>query len=126
MGASAEDRKQRLLDLSAPAFRLAVRVLGRSDGAEDVVQQAYLAALSSLPKRLPPEGLRAWFLGVVVNKARMYARGEARRARREAAVDLPDQCEPAADMEHAERVELLRHALSTLEEKYRLPAAASR
>ena len=118
-----EETKQRLLGLGGAAYRLAARVLGRAEGAEDVVQQAYLAALTALPERLPPAELRAWFLGVVVNKARMYARGEARRARREAAVDSPAPAAPGEAAENKELIAHLRRALEDLDEKHRLPVA---
>jgi DNA-directed RNA polymerase specialized sigma24 family protein len=47
-----------LLDLGGPAWRTAVRALGRSEGAEDVVQEALLAAVKQLRAGPPPEDLR--------------------------------------------------------------------
>ena len=64
-GLAMDDAKQvieRLVGLRGAAYQLAARLLAGRDGAEDVVQQAYLAAIRSLRSSPPPEDERAWFL----------------------------------------------------------------
>ena len=76
----------RLLALSQPAYALAVRILARREGAEDVVQQAYLNAVNHMRTGSLPHDERTWFLRVVANAAKDHLRGRARRERREANV----------------------------------------
>ena len=109
-----------LLGLSGQAYHLAVRVLGTPEGAEDVVQQAYLNATRHLSHRPPPEESRAWFLHTVANAAKVHARGETRRRRREASVQHETIVCPERE---DERMPQLRSALEALDEKYRVPLA---
>jgi len=117
--------ERELLALSEPAWRLAVRILGRVEGAEDVVQQACLVAVRQMRSGPPPAELRTWFLTVVANAARKHLRTEARRARREADVSREDRTteNPEAGSLSRELVAALRGALERLEEKYRVPVA---
>jgi len=111
-----------LLDLAAPAWRTAVRALGRREGAEDVVQEALLAAVRQLRASPPPEDLRTWFLRVVGNVAKNHLRTEARRQRREAAVagEIGSEIRTGED---TELTEALRRAMDSLDAKHRLPVA---
>jgi RNA polymerase sigma-70 factor (ECF subfamily) len=62
--------------------RVAERILGRDPQVDDVVQEAYLAALRrGVNEELNP---RAWLFRVTVNLARKVLRARARRDRREA------------------------------------------
>ena len=106
VGAADNPVMARLLGESALAWRLAVRVLGSTDGAEDVVQQAYLAAIEQLRSGLPPIEERAWFLGVVANLARRHVRTEANLKRRQTAMERVRPEAPASDPELVSR---LRH-----------------
>ncbi|MBI3828411.1 MAG: hypothetical protein HY291_02785 [Planctomycetes bacterium] len=108
--------QQRLLDLSGPAYQLAVRVLRSTNGAEDAVQQAYVKAIRNLPGNLPPDELRAWFLRVVANTAKDHLKEEARRHRREAGMVR----EPQVPLD-SELLTALRRGVDELEDKYRLP-----
>lgn len=116
--AREEKTAERLLAYGAPAYRLAARVLGSHEGAEDAVQQAYLEALGRLRAAPPPRDARTWFLKVVVLVARHRRRSEANRRRREAAV-RPERAgaPPGGDPELVPR---LRAELAALEEKHRL------
>jgi RNA polymerase sigma-70 factor (ECF subfamily) len=105
------------------AYQIAVHVLGSSEGAEDVVQQAYVNAVSGAPRDLPPEEAQAWFLKVTANAAKMHLRGEVRRRKREVAVLKKPVEAPAANADGAELVEKVRSCLAALDEKYRLPVA---
>ncbi|MCL1635585.1 sigma-70 family RNA polymerase sigma factor [Luteimonas sp. SX5] len=65
------------------------RVSRRADEAEDLVQEALLAALEA--GRAEPE----WLAGVIRNQAAMAARGAARRHSRETAIATEDVAHPA-------------------------------
>jgi len=82
----AQATLKRMLELGAPAYRLAACILGDPGAAEDVIQQAYLAAIEKLRSGSPPVEERTWFLKVVSNTAKYRLRSEANRRRREAAV----------------------------------------
>jgi RNA polymerase sigma-70 factor (ECF subfamily) len=62
------------------AFRLARAIVGDSGEAEDVTQEAFVAAWRGLPRLRDPERFDAWFGRILVNAARMSVRG--RRSRR--------------------------------------------
>lgn len=120
-GETGETGLDRLISFSHVAYRLVVRRLGASEGAEDVLQQAYLAAAVQYRSGAVPADDRAWFLGIVANLARRRLRDEASRKRKEAAVVV---CRKAAvSAESGELVGLLRQAMAALDEKYRLPVA---
>jgi RNA polymerase sigma-70 factor (ECF subfamily) len=97
---------------------LARSLLGDEHRAEDVVQDAFLVALSR--PRAPRAGLRPWLTGVTKNLARLVVRGETRRRRREIGnglrPPLPGPEEVAARLEGERR---LVRAVSALEEPYR-------
>lgn len=70
-----------LLSHSGWMRALAFELLGDAQGAEDVVQDAWVVAMEKRPeekRRLP-----AWLAGVVRHRASHRVRGDARRARRE-------------------------------------------
>src|SRR5688572_16337820 len=97
--------------------RLAAGLLRDEAGAEDLVQETWLAALT----RPPAEGrLRPWLREVARNFARQHHRGKARRAAREAVARAP--AEPEAPPAFAERLEAeqrLTRELAALEEPFR-------
>ncbi len=123
MASGSETTMDRLIGLSATAYRLAVHVLGRPAGAEDVVQEAYLKALGRLRTGSPPSEEQAWFLKIVANVAKNHLRSNVRRKRREAVVGVrgeQDNREPGLSGEMKDAV---RAILASLEPKYRLPLA---
>lgn len=65
---------------------LARSILGTTEGADDVVQEAYSAALTKMPKAGNPAG---WLTRVVQNLARRRRRDTARRRRHLAAAAAP-------------------------------------
>src|SRR5262245_432299 len=106
-----------LLRVGGAALRALARgLLGDGHAAEDLVQEAALAALQR-----PPAGrLGAWLRGVVRNLARMRRRGEARQLRREHAA-ARDLAQPAAS-DVAASSELMRcvgAAVHALDEPFR-------
>jgi RNA polymerase sigma-70 factor, ECF subfamily len=94
-----------------PAYRAAYLVIHDAPAAEDIAQEAFLAAVRALDRfdRRRPFG--PWLHRIVVNRAIDWAR--ARALRPEAAeVDVPAPNPPEHDDE-------LRHALETLSPDHR-------
>jgi RNA polymerase sigma-70 factor (ECF subfamily) len=62
------------------SFRLARAIVGDTGDAEDVTQEAFVAAWRGLPRLRDPERFDAWFGRILVNAARMSVRrrGSAR------------------------------------------------
>jgi RNA polymerase sigma factor (sigma-70 family) len=97
--------------------RLARGLLFDPHRAEDVVQEAWLAALQ---QKSAPAGLGAWLAGSVRRLAPNLLRSEARRSRRERAAARPEAV-PGPD-ELSGQLEVLRRlldAVDRLEEPYR-------
>ena len=63
------------------------RILGSAEDAEDVLQEALLAAWRSIG-RFDGQSLRAWLYRIATNRCLNYLRGESRRPR---SADLPGQ-----------------------------------
>lgn len=72
-------------------FRLARAILGNSDEAEDVVQEAYVNALSNLGQLRDHSSLGAWLVRITVNEA------IAHRRRRRPNLPLDEIAETAPD-----------------------------
>lgn len=67
---------------AAPAYRVAYSVCGRSDRAEDAVQEAFIAIWSRRSTfRCQTQGFAAWALTIVRHRAIDAARGDATRHR---------------------------------------------
>ena len=96
--------------------RLAGALLRDEAAAEDLVQDAWLAALT----RPPREGLRPWLREVTRNFARMRQRGDARRAQREQEARPPAAPEePDHYVQRLETEQQLSRELAALEEPFR-------
>lgn len=97
--------------------RLSTALLRDEAAAEDLVQDAWLAALT----RPPREGrLRPWLREVARNLARRHHRGAARRSAREEDARVPSQPEaPDAFAERVETEQRLTRALAALAEPFR-------
>jgi RNA polymerase sigma factor (sigma-70 family) len=97
--------------------RLSGALLRDEGAAEDLVQDAWCAALTHPPEK---GRLRPWLREVVHNFARQHHRGKARRAAREAVARAPSQPEaPDAFAERLEAEQRLTHALTALAEPFR-------
>jgi RNA polymerase sigma factor (sigma-70 family) len=83
---------------------LAGTLVGASS-ADDLVQEAYLAAMRSPPD--PERPARPWLAKVLRNAARMRFRGDSRRAEREVAI-VDSLSKPESPADSAERIELQR------------------
>lgn len=103
---------------------IAARLTRRRDEAEDLLHESLLAAVQARRTDFADERTRAWFMGLMRNKAMMTARSAGRRKRREgfvalteaAAFDLPAHDTPAPALAQADR--------GTLDAIRQLPRAA--
>src|SRR5215469_14089789 len=63
----------------AMAMSVALHLSGDREAAEDLVQEATLAAFVSLGRLRDPDRFRSWFYGTVVNVTRVWRRRQAGR-----------------------------------------------
>jgi RNA polymerase sigma-70 factor (ECF subfamily) len=110
---------EELLSHADWARALARRIVRDEQRADDVVQEAWLAAVERPPR--PEPGLRVWFARLVRNLANNLRRAEQRRARHErgaaAAALAPPSSAPIVDELAAQQ--LVAQALLALDEPYR-------
>ncbi|MBX7084375.1 MAG: sigma-70 family RNA polymerase sigma factor [Nannocystaceae bacterium] len=92
--------------------------LARDGGADDLVQDTFVAALAAAPPQ--PERLRPWLRQVMRNEQRQRLRRDKRRAARELAA-IEDAAEPSPDdlVVRQELVAQLQDALVQLPDPYR-------
>jgi len=83
---------QDLLVAYAPrVYGLLLRIVGRRDVAEDLMQETLLRAFRGLKSYQPEGKFRAWVFRIAVNQARDWIRRQRRQA------PLPDDPRPATD-----------------------------
>jgi RNA polymerase sigma-70 factor (ECF subfamily) len=102
--AAQQGSQEAIADLFArhwsPAYRAAFLVCGDGAAAEDIAQEAFLAALRALPSFDVRRPLRPWLHRIVVNRAIDFAR--ARALRNEVGADAAGEAAaPAAVAHHA-------------------------
>ncbi|HOB51874.1 MAG TPA: sigma-70 family RNA polymerase sigma factor [Acidobacteriota bacterium] len=109
-------------DHAAWLLRLAVRLTGRIDTAEELVQEAFLRMAQQPDAGRLPENPRAWLCRVTVN----LWRDRLRRLRWRrflplaCSPDMPDGRDMEADFMDQDRVVKVRQALSRLPDRDRL------
>jgi RNA polymerase sigma-70 factor (ECF subfamily) len=110
---------EELLRHASWARALARRLVADDQRADDVVQQAWLAAVEKPPAAGP--GLRGWLAQLIRNLAHNQRRAESRRDRHERAAASAESSVPAADALAAEFAaqRLIADALLRLDEPYR-------
>ncbi len=122
----------RLVDAySAKIYRLALRMLGNRQDAEDVLQNTFLKALQALPKFEGRSALSTWLYRIAVNEALM----SIRRSKPELGASLPADsdedepvltefadwcCLPESELISSEAKIYLDQAIRTLSEKLRI------
>src|SRR5262249_32980333 len=79
------------------AFRVAFGVLRRREDAEDVAQEAFLAARRGFAALRDRDRFRAWLVRTAFRLALNRRRGARRRLRREGAAAVPGGAEGAAE-----------------------------
>jgi RNA polymerase sigma-70 factor (ECF subfamily) len=110
------DLAQELDAQREPLRRLAAALLGDGVGAEDVVQDAFAAALAR-GKR--PTGLVPWLRAVVRKLALDRRRRAATRGARERSAARPEVSEARDSLARLELIEALAREVRTLDEPYR-------
>ena len=101
---------------------LAARVLRDAEGAEDVVQEAWLAALQGggeVAAQRGPAGLRAWLASVTRNLALRRLQREAARREGERSAAREESVEAEGEWTDERMRARLADALLALEEPYR-------
>jgi RNA polymerase sigma factor (sigma-70 family) len=108
------------------SFNQARRIIGRDDGAEDAVQDAYLRLVKSAKKYDGSVPFAAW-MGRLVNLSALNYR-ERQRSRHTNLSDMSDQGVAAMNDSHttaqpaeSRELEAIRSALDLLPERYRAP-----
>lgn len=107
-------------------YRVALRLTGSPADAEDVAQEAFVAAWQALPGFRGDSSVASWLYRIVVNKAR-----DAQRRHRPVPVDtqrdgtveaaLPSAPDPGQVVEDEEQVAALRRAVARLPFDLRAP-----
>jgi len=94
--------------------RLAWRLLGRRQDAEDAVQETFLRAWRAMGRFEDQRGFRAWLVRILINRCRTLGGRRSRlRAREGADLEYAQgavavDCEPAGDLRDALQVALAK------------------
>lgn len=102
------------------AFGVAVRILGQAEDAEDLVQDAFVAALEKIDTFDAERDFAPWFYRILVNRCLNARKSRARRNTVELPADVMSAT--ASPLLETERSELRHHltlALAKLPEKQR-------
>jgi RNA polymerase sigma-70 factor (ECF subfamily) len=103
------------------AFGVAMRLLGQQQDAEDLVQEAFIAALEKIDTFDTNRDFAPWFYRILVNRCLNARKSRAKRS----GVDLPEEAATklASPLVNTERSELrawLRSAMELLPERQRV------
>ena len=103
------------------AFAVAYRLTGQRQDAEDMVQDAFIAALDKLDGFDAERPFGPWFFRILVNRGASLSRARKVRATEEIPGTIGDTA-PLPDRlaEHAETGERVRAAIATLSARQRL------
>lgn len=111
-----------------PVYATAFYYVGRHGAAEDIAQDALLAAYRSLPRLKDPTKFGPWLKQITCRTAANWLRRNADRLSVETplpykrTVSIEDAREgPRGRTERQERLEFVQRAIDTLPERYRLP-----
>jgi RNA polymerase sigma-70 factor (ECF subfamily) len=110
------------------AYATAYYYVGRYGAAEDIAQEAFLAAYRSLPKLKDPHLFGPWLKEIACRTAANWLRRHGKRLKSETplpwrrTVSIEDLREgPRGTLQRRERFELVQRAIDSLPERYRLP-----
>lgn len=119
-----EARRELFERYREPAYRVALRVVGRNEDALDVVQDSFIRAFERLGEFQRESGFQTWLLRIVSNRALDLLR--ARKVQRAIPLDGDDDdprlelaashadTQPGRELESRELGERLRRAIETL------------
>lgn len=101
-------------------FAFALRMLGDTDAARDIVQDAFLRVYERRGQLNRPESFRGWLFAIARNRCLTHLRGDRGRASLEDAPEEAVTATIAADeREIEENVRLIRVGLARLKVEYR-------
>jgi len=110
---------------------LAFRVMGRDDEIDDLVQDTFIAALSSLGRLDKPDAFASWIGGILVRQAykkirrrRMLARLGLGRAA--GAIDLDELASLGSSPERAAEIRTVYAAVESMPAELRIPLVLHR
>jgi RNA polymerase sigma-70 factor (ECF subfamily) len=105
------------------AFAIAYRILRHTQDAEDLVQDAFIAALDAIGSFDADRRFAPWFFRIVVNRALNASSARSTRERHVTVTNLWDNDAGAVDFDPAERSEIrhrFQQALAALPRQQRL------
>jgi RNA polymerase sigma-70 factor (ECF subfamily) len=102
------------------AFRVAYRVVGHREDAEDLVQESFLAAYQYLDSFEIGRPFGPWLIRIVLNRGSNLRRARARRSMEPETDGVSDTPSALDDTERVDTGRILRDALATLSERQRL------
>ncbi len=97
------------------AFAIAYRILRHTHDAEDLVQDAFIAALDAIHSFDPARPFAPWFFKIVVNRALNAANARSTRERYVTVIHLWNNDAVALDGDPAERSEIRTRFQSAIE-----------
>jgi RNA polymerase sigma-70 factor (ECF subfamily) len=110
---------------------LAFRVMGRDDEIDDLVQDTFIAALSSLERLDKPDAFASWIGGILVRQA--YKKIRRRRllarlglGRAAAAIDLDELASRAASPERGAEIRAVYTVVESMPADLRIPLVLHR
>ncbi len=105
----------------AAMFNTTLRIVGDSDDAEDVMQEAFLKAFAKLDSYRGEVSFGAWLKRIVINKALDFLRLKKDRISLEDAGEVGDMVEEEAEsMEYLYSAQTIKKAIYALPEGYRI------
>src|SRR5215212_7342015 len=102
------------------AFRVAFRVVGHREDAEDLVQESFLAAYQYLDSFEIGRPFGPWLMRIVLNRGSNLRRSRTRRSTEPETEGVSDAPSALEVSERTDTGKLLQHALSTLSERQRM------
>ena len=101
------------------AFRVAFRVVGHREDAEDLVQDAFLAAYQYLDSFEVGRPFGPWLMRIVLNRGANLRRSRARRTMEPETEGVSDAPSALDESERRDTGRVLREALATLSDRQR-------
>ena len=102
------------------AFRVAYRVVGHREDAEDLVQESFLAAYQYLESFEVGRPFGPWLMRIVLNRGANLRRSRARRSTEPETEGVSDAPSALDESERQDLGRVLQDALGTLSERQRL------
>jgi RNA polymerase sigma-70 factor, ECF subfamily len=102
------------------AFRVAYRVVGHREDAEDLVQESFLAAYQYLDSFEIGRPFGPWLIRIVLNRGSNLRRSRARRSMEPETDGVSEAPSALDETEWSDTGKILQQALATLSERQRL------